>query len=144
VRIALLAIATFFLAPAIADVSGNKAAVAEAMALLDPARIALDTAYKTHGNAFPSESEFQVSVPSSAQYVKSFVYWRQTPRWASLAVTFRSTSTANLGGILLGVFGKGSETGEVSWTCDAMPSDTAVSPDETANVRSHLPNECRL
>jgi hypothetical protein len=52
-------------------------------------------------------------------------------------------SNPNIADILLGFFGTGSENGEVSWKCDAIASDVAVHPEEAANVRQHLPKECR-
>jgi hypothetical protein len=130
-RIAFLVLVALFLAPAIADVSTDKAAVAEAMALMEPAKIALETAYKTHRNAFPKVSEFQVSVPSSAQYVKSVSYLMGAdPGQVSLVARFGSLSYPNIDGILVGFFGKGGENGEVSWKCDAVASDVAVYPEE--------------
>src|SRR5258708_36891701 len=78
-KFVLLAFLSVFIAPAIADPIAEKAAIAEAMALLEPARLALDNAYKTNGDAFPQTSTFQVPLPSSAQHVKALSYASSGP-----------------------------------------------------------------
>ena len=141
-KFVLLAFLSVFLAPAIADPITEKAAIAEAMALLEPARLALDNAYKAHGNAFPKTSEFQVPLPSSAQHVKALSY-SSDPGSASLVALFGSTSNADIDGILFGFFGRGAEDGQVSWNCSVAASDVAVSPGHTTSMLQQLPAWCR-
>ena len=142
-KFVLLASLSVFLAPAIADPITEKAAIAEAMALLEPARLALDNAYKAHGNAFPKTSEFQVPLPSSAQHVKALSYASSGPGSASLVALFGSTSNADIGGILFGFFGRGAEDGQVSWNCSVAASDAAVSPGHATSMLQQLPAWCR-
>jgi hypothetical protein len=143
-RAALLAVVPLFVAPAIADVAADRAAVAEAMALLETAKLALDTAYKTQGGRFPQTPEFTVQVPSSAVYVKSISYLSGSRRSATLVATFGAMGNTDIDGILLGVFGIGTKSGQISWRCDTAASVSAVNPEEAREMRQHLPKDCLL
>ena len=123
----------------------ESAAVAEATAALDSAKIAVARAYASNNNIFPVTQNAPLATgrPDNARFVKSITYNSATATVASVVLAVTGTDNPNLDGKFFGIFGFGQIDGTVTWVCGTAAAATSTAPSAMQAMYSYLPAPCQ-
>jgi Pilin (bacterial filament) len=125
--------------PAYAGTSVEDAAIAEAMAQLESAKVMVEKA-ASNGEFAATKDSPLLSMPRM-RHVMGIAY-NSTGKLASVILAISGTGNATIDGRFIGVFGTQTDGG-VQWVCGTAASPASKSPAEVKDLYQYLPQECR-
>jgi type IV pilus assembly protein PilA len=126
-----------------AGTRNEDAAIAEAMAQLDSAKVLVTQAYAPNHMFPPTPNSPLPAKLSSTRYVRGIHYSSAGNQLASVVVALSGTGTPILDGSLIGVFGTGQSDGTVIWMCGTAAAMTALTPGAKTALYPYLPAPCQ-
>jgi len=139
----IAALAAWISLSAYAGTPAENAAVAEAMAQLDSAKIMVEQTYRAN-RIFPNSANSPLPMQlSSARYVASISYTSVGDPAASVIISLTGTGNQLIDGKYIGMFAAGRPDGDILWTCGTAGAPTSGEPNAITAMYPYLPPECR-
>jgi type IV pilus assembly protein PilA len=127
-----------------AGAPAENAAVAEALAQLESAKILVTQAYVSNHGVFPPTA--YSPLPRSlggTRYVKYITYNSVGSTSASVVLTVDGTGNPILDRKFIGMFAMGQQDGTVKWMCGTAAAATSAAPSAVSPEYQYLPPECQ-
>jgi type IV pilus assembly protein PilA len=127
-----------------AGTPAENAAVAEALAQLESAKILVTQAYASNHGVFPTTAYSPIPRNlGGARYVKYITYNSVGSATASVVLTIDGTGNPILDRKFIGMFAMGQADGTVKWMCGTAASTTSTGPSALLPEYQYLPPECQ-
>ena len=121
----------------------ENAAVAEALAQLDSAKVLVTQGY-TPNHKFPVTANSPLPRQlSSTKYVRFIAYNMGSSSTAAIVIGLTGTGNSMLDNSFIGMFATGQQDGTVVWICGTSAAATSTSPSAQTQLYPYLPAPCQ-